>query len=356
MSIWKKLDKVTIVYKNKYYSDDLLGYIVETGNKSQLKSAISWAGINPKIVETENEGFSFEIISSAGGSSCGGKLSFWTCRIEKNGIEPFYVGINADLLVEMIRESTLINGKTQEKVFFARQGGNLGVLHENMEEYRQFIKDQEFRKTIKAGKKTSKWQAGWTYQTLTESDIMFGYYPRIATTKYEREYKGYMPISCAKVTTLDFDAKEKPVYYRYNDGDTYNDIVENLCKPFNVFHDKCPNRMTGTQIFTIGEDYFNLFEKELLNVTKKFFAEQYYYMGYIADYAFMPFKIDPNITIHILELVVSLFTDTTEDKLKEWGNTSPTLVIKHKNQEYCYKKYKDYYQKLLDIAREEKLK
>ena len=52
--------------------------------------------------------------------------------MEKNGIKPFAVGINADILCDLILETVMNKGKTDEKVFFARKNGQLGVLHENM--------------------------------------------------------------------------------------------------------------------------------------------------------------------------------------------------------------------------------
>lgn len=118
MNAWKKMDKIIIVYK--LYSNK--AFVVDIDNENQISIAIHWAvgydqKTKPKMIETENKDFSFEIIDSADNSYNGGKLSFWMCRIEKDGIEPFEVGINADLLVDMIRESTLINGKAQEKVF-----------------------------------------------------------------------------------------------------------------------------------------------------------------------------------------------------------------------------------------------
>lgn len=349
MNAWKKMDKIIIVYK--LYSNK--AFVVDIDNENQISIAIHWAvgydqKTKPKMIETENKDFSFEIIDSADNSYNGGKLSFWMCRIEKDGIEPFEVGINADLLVDMIRESTLINGKAQEKVFFARQGGNLGVLHENMSEYQQFVKDQILRDNIKKGKKISKWQAGWTYQSLTETAIMFGHYPQIAKKFDKWNNLGVETTRLSNyidVIRLDFDAKDKPVYCRCSDGDSYTTLVERLCKEIDYsFNDKCPARVPGKQVFNIGENYYEVLKKIMLDTTEIIFKQSPYYILNIPIYAFMVFNVNPEITHSILSYAFTL-CNILIDKYN-----IKNIIIEYKNQEYLCNGYKELFQKLLEIA------
>ena len=123
---WKAIKDLSIVYSikdmiefngKKYHK----AYVTDAKNKKQLESALKWANgsytrpqdnVNPKIINTTNECFSFQVVSAAENSwSQGGKLSFWMCLMEKEGVEPFVVGINSDLLCDFILETVLTNGK-----------------------------------------------------------------------------------------------------------------------------------------------------------------------------------------------------------------------------------------------------
>ena len=256
---WKQLDKIDIVYsvnstvehKGKTYKK---AYIVESGNtkahEKSLTSAKTWAcgysrdKLEPTIVQTENKDFSFQIISAAGKSwSQGGKLSFWMCIVEKKGIEPFAVGINADILCDLILESTMYNGGTKEKVFFARKNGQLGVLHENMPSYKELLKDQEIKKNINKGK-TSKWKIGYSYKTLTQEDIMYGYFKPIVSTNRKDDYILY---------TLDFNTKFRPYY---TSTYTKEGLKDFKCY-INHLPAKCPARQEGSKIFNETPNYYD---------------------------------------------------------------------------------------------------
>ena len=106
---WKLLDNIIVVIaaaENTKYGCRQ-GYIVDPKNKKQLESALDWGrravyeqdkdgnllkddkGIliwhyeDAKAVETDNKDFTLQLLESAGGSSQGGKLSFWNCLITK---------------------------------------------------------------------------------------------------------------------------------------------------------------------------------------------------------------------------------------------------------------------------------
>ena len=171
---WKLFNEVIIVMNRGG-----AGYIVDPKNKKSLQNAIEWSKLydkdfTPKPIKTANNGFKVTIIDSAGSSMVGGKLSFWTCRVEKKseGID-CYVGINADLLLDLIRHSTFKNGVCDKEVVFARKSNGLGLLHKDMRAYAEAVSDEQLKKTLSQGK-TKKWQLGQSYNTANKSDVYLG--------------------------------------------------------------------------------------------------------------------------------------------------------------------------------------
>lgn len=195
---WKLLDKIIIVLKasNHYKYGCKQGYIVDPSNKKQLENAKNWGATTvyeideqgnykkdsdgnyiqhieeAEVIETDNCNFQLTLLDSAGESSQGGKLSFWNCLIEKGDIK-CVVGINSDLLLELMLQSTFTNGACKEKVVFARKNGNVGVLHTKMKQYIDALNDKQLRVDVST-KKTTKWQIGHNYITLTQDDIYLG--------------------------------------------------------------------------------------------------------------------------------------------------------------------------------------
>ena len=314
---WKKLDKVQIVYSinnttefnGKKYPK---AYIVEAGNKKSLESAIKWAkgyypkdSTEPEVVETENKDFDFQIISAADSSwSQGGKLSFWMCIMGKEGVTPFAVGINSDLLCDLILETTMYNGATKEKVFFARRSSQLGVLHENMPSYQKLLADEEIKKNINKGK-TTKWQTGYRYNTLTYSDIMFGYFNKIV----EISSKGYDYNN--QKYTLDFNAPNRPVYYSpYKECDfagLIKDVFDSI--QYRLNETKCPARQQGEKVFDAGKDYYEQIGKILLDdTTINHKIDRFFIPNRIAA-AFSIFKYNPDATIEILKSCLAIYNE-----------------------------------------------
>lgn len=169
---WKFCDTIKIVTRNDRIKG-IQGYIVDPSNKSQLKSAINWAGRDYKEYTFVNEGFKMRFSRSADRSWChGGKLSFWNCDIIKDG-NTFLVGIDSELLLCLIKSSTIINGEVQESLRFASKNGNIGLVHPGMPEYADILKDIQLRQTL-CQNKTSKWKMGHSYRTLEFSHIYVG--------------------------------------------------------------------------------------------------------------------------------------------------------------------------------------
>lgn len=211
---WKLLDKIIIVKtaNNHYKYGCPQGYVVDPSNKKQLESAKSWGGNTiyerdengnyvkdangnyvkhyegAEIVETSNCDFKLTLLDCAGGSSQGGKLSFWNCLIEKDG-DKYVIGINSELLLELMLQSTFKNGVCDKKICFARKNGNVGALHTGMTQYKDALNDTALRKDVST-KKTTKWQIGSNYITLNNNDFYLGevYQPILFEYNLENSY------------------------------------------------------------------------------------------------------------------------------------------------------------------------
>lgn len=175
------------------------GYVVDAGNKKSLETAMKWAecreydeSLRPtkapynwdkyyesvKIIpgvehKYQNGQFEITLCDSADNSSQSGKLSFWNCIITCPDGKEFLVGINADILLELLLKNTFIDGKCQSKVWLGRiKGTQVGAFTENMELYEQAQKDEASRQA--ASKADSKYVPGDILKTLTEKDLYLG--------------------------------------------------------------------------------------------------------------------------------------------------------------------------------------
>lgn len=168
---WRLFDEVIIVV-NSFGQ----GYVVDPDNKKQLETAMRWAEKSsdkaPEVIRTANKDFELSLYDCAGHSSCGGKLSFWNCKIEKDG-KSYIIGINTDSLLSLMKHSTFVNGKCQSKLFFAKQAGNTCLIHTGMQEYGEAVKSIQLKKDLST-KKTKNWQVGKNYVTATCNDLYLG--------------------------------------------------------------------------------------------------------------------------------------------------------------------------------------
>ena len=200
---WKLFDKVTIVAKKMLAYDyktgettdtgNVQGYLVDPTNKKQLEAARNWGTtyksiyeevdgkrqfVDKEIIEPDeytydNDGFTLELHNSAEGSSQGGKLSFWNCWITAPDGHRFLIGIAADLLLDVLKSSTVINGVVQDKLMFARCNGGVGMLSKSMDSYKNAVNDMAIKKKMSSGK-TKKVIPGHIYETTTEQNIYVG--------------------------------------------------------------------------------------------------------------------------------------------------------------------------------------
>lgn len=200
---WKLFDKVTIVAKKMLAYDyktgettdtgNVQGYLVDPTNKKQLEGARNWGTtyksiyeevdgkrkfVDKEIIEPDeytydNDGFTLELHNSAEGSSQGGRLSFWNCWITAPDGHRFLIGIAADLLLDVLKSSTVINGIVQDKLMFARCNGGIGMLSKSMDSYKNAVNDMAIKKKMSSGK-TKKVIPGHIYETTTEQNIYVG--------------------------------------------------------------------------------------------------------------------------------------------------------------------------------------
>jgi len=178
------------------------GYVVDADNKDMLQNAMEWAkyykrkedGIGYEDVEGvqhffENGKFKVSLAESAGGSSQGGKLSFWNCIITCPDNQQFLIGINSEFLIEFLLNNTVVNGVCDADIFLGRISGNVGIFTKNMPSYEQFLEDESTRELY--AKKTSNYKPGDIVSTLTTESIYLG----TAETRFAAEYsysKGYI--------------------------------------------------------------------------------------------------------------------------------------------------------------------
>lgn len=228
---WKVPEDIIIVAKEcrvwkdgKYETvGKYQGYVVEPGNTSMLQTAHGWAkwverngkfhpetGTYDEEIEHpgsehhfKNEGFTLELLETAGGSSQGGKLSFWNCKVSKDGKE-FIVGIASEYLLDILLHNDFKNGVCQSTLSFARCKGGVGMMNKSMPSYQQFLKDEEHRAAMKKGK-TRKRIPGHLYSTLTDGDVHFTTFYSWYTPVYKEEFNYWRPR-----TLIGFKKMEKP--------------------------------------------------------------------------------------------------------------------------------------------------
>lgn len=179
-------DKIIIVERQAGYkinddwrkNDRGLGYhqgiVVDISSKQMLDTAMIWAGSKGIIHKYDNGNFELTICDCAEDAPYqGGKLSFWNCIITCPDGKEFLVGINSDILLELIISNDFINGKCQRKIWLGRISGKLtGAFTENMDLFAQAKKDESKRKAL--SKSGNNYVPGDVVKTLTETQVYLG--------------------------------------------------------------------------------------------------------------------------------------------------------------------------------------
>lgn len=206
---WKLLDRVGIVSRRYDW-----GYFVDPDNTDQIATAKRLAGIrrDGELTEenyyvTENKDFKLTIVDSAGGSSQGGKLSWWTVKITKNGKE-WFTAINADQLCDLVKQSIFINGICRDTVSYATQNGSNSFLTETCENYKRALEDMKRKSEVKSQKKTSKHKIGKVYTTLTKSDAYIWDYYKCYEVVCDDRWSRNPKIRIKKIQPIKFKCME----------------------------------------------------------------------------------------------------------------------------------------------------
>ena len=294
---YKLIDKIMLVCRDKaeheesgiycrsnQYKNVYQAYLVDPSNKKQLESARYWAKWTeygpshrneetgkwereyeiehePVEFEFDNNGFELELKDCAGGSSQGGKLSFWNCIVTKDNNE-FVIGINSDMLLDLLKNATFVNGKCQSPLIFITQRGKVGMVVEGSETYKQCIKDRELKSNLD-NNKVSKFSFGDKVSTATLDEYYLGtitkYYDFDPGEENARWHYSHFNIRRCTLTKL-----KKPVVYHIFESayreETLQSIVDNFDSSlysYPTFKKSCPKRaISGKIAMDCTEDYF----------------------------------------------------------------------------------------------------
>ena len=193
-------------------------YVVDKDNKKMLESAMYWARTNHRRKdesgeyiriprknseyfdyewyevegiqhEYKNGNFQISLLDAAEGSCQGGKLSFWNCKISAPDSKEFSIGINSELLIDVLKNNTWVNGKCQNNVWLGRvKGSQVGVFTENLENFAQALEDEKQRSI----KKSASYKPGDIVRTLTGgSDVYAGELYQLFDISFPRSYWGW---------------------------------------------------------------------------------------------------------------------------------------------------------------------
>lgn len=266
------------VDKGSYYDF----YVCDANNKNMLETGEYWAKRNRKEDSSvkyvvKNNGFKLSLDEAASGSSQGGKLSFWMCKIEKDDISG-RVGINQTELNELFKESTFVNGVCQQEVCFYRINNNVGACVVGGERYKQFHDQQNNDEDIRKAPKTTKWEQGRVYKTLTTSEMWL-----CDITNILDDNKGHLIINNCE---------------EYNSA---KELVDNIRSYKLNTVDKFKSKTATDKVFdlsNIKELFYNKHKELILEELKtnlKNIDEEYRYYTYYSDIYNLGYCIDKNM-------------------------------------------------------------
>lgn len=316
---YKLLNRITLVCREEASRENSLGanggnnhyqaYLADPANKNQLESARQWAKwveygpyyqneegkwvredyeINhaPVEFEFENNGFTLELLDCAGGSSQGGKLSFWNCLVKKDD-KTFKIGINSDMLLDLLKNAIFDKGVCQSPLVFITQKGKVGMTTESSDTYTQCIADRELKKDLKKTA-VSKFTFGDILRTPTIEEVYLGTITQYYTfdTGNNDGYCYYRGINYPRCTVTKL---AKPITYHMFES-SYNkyklsDFIKNLTdnKSYYYYPDikkSCPKRTIDGKIdLDKSEDEFK--EKLIANIYNFEESERYIQETYI---------------------------------------------------------------------------
>lgn len=266
-------DKIIIVENAQHQ-----GYVVLPDKPSMLENAMRWAesynydysisdwrererearkisGIQHTY---KNGTFKFKLCESASNSWNGGKLSFWNCTIIAPDGKEFLIGINQELLCNLLQSCTLVNGEVQGLVWLGKQRTNTGVYTETMPDFIQAKTEVSIKEIFKS--KTSKYVVGDIVGSPTKQYLYAGvvYEHYQVYTYYDYTIHGYV----GELTKLDEPNKKHMFIPMENDTPDFNGVfneeLRNKKTPYTVL------RHTDYQAEELFEKVLNSRRKDVL--------------------------------------------------------------------------------------------
>lgn len=352
--MYKLLDNIMLVCRDEdhYKSTDALqAYLVDPSNKNQLKAAQRWATYTEygDHVKTEsgkweytwikehkpieytfgNQHFRLELLDCAGGSSQGGKLSFWNCIVSKDD-NRFKIGINSDMLLELLKNATFVKGVCQDDLLFVTDNGKVGMCAEGSQIHRDAIKDMELKAASKKNA-VSKFSFGDIVTTPTLREVYLGTITQYYTfdpgsnSRYNYSHMYYRDCTITKLA--------KPITYHVFDGayDNKSKISDFLDSygtsrwySYPDFKKTCPKRaIEGKLEVDCSEEYF---KEELIKkiydyaafekyATESYVRPQDHMLYYFLDkehfgFGFEPFEIPADIMSKIKAAGIKYIDET----------------------------------------------
>lgn len=289
---YKLLDKIMLVCREEATHEDSNGanggnsyyqaYLVDPANAKQRESARHWAkwieyGPHykndkgewtrdyeithaPVEFEFENNGFTLELLDCAGGSSQGGKLSFWNCLVKKDN-KTFKIGINSDMLLDLLKNAVFDKGTCQSSLIFITQNGKVGMTAEGSDTYKQCIADRDLKKMLKDSQ-VSKFEFGDILKTTTIEEVYLGTvyrYYAFDPGQNPNRYTRYYDFRDCTLTKL-----AKPIKYHVFDTIYKQTKLSDFSDSYNVarysypdFKKSCPKRtIDGKLELDISQEEF----------------------------------------------------------------------------------------------------
>lgn len=233
----KMLKSATYWATSYIYDYDIKDYAEREG------TAVKFEGIVHKY---KNGQFKLTLCESAANSWNGGKLSFWNCLITAPDNKEFLIGINQELLCNLLQSCTLVNGTVQQPVWLGRQKNNTGVYTETMSDFIQAKEEIKIKEAFKS--KTTKYVVGDIVgspsKQLVYAGVVYKHYDM--QTSYDYRIHGYV----GELTKL----KEPEVchlFIPYVDDEITPDWT--YCE--NIRNKKTPYAVTGHVDYTAEELY-----------------------------------------------------------------------------------------------------
>ena len=245
---YKLIDSIILVIKEARMNEPYpQAYLVDPANINQLKTALTWAKYTeygptkkdsdgqwrseytiehePKELLLDNSGFKLELLDCAGGSSQGGKLSFWNCLVSKKNYK-VQIGINSEMLLDLLKSATFINGVCQEELVFITNRGKVGMAVVGSETYQQCLKDNEIKNTLKTAV-TNKYDFGSKICTATRKEIYLGKVYKYYSFEDRRDYWKTQSSDLHKCTLVKL---AKPIEYHlieylYDNFEKVSDVL-----------------------------------------------------------------------------------------------------------------------------------